>query len=224
MFGEGIAADGRVRVKICGITNLADALAAIDRGADALGFNLFPGSKRHIDLRSEADWMAALPKHVDRVAVLVNPSWNEATRAAAWPFIDALQLHGNESPEFCERLTGCGIRFAKVVPVPEQGFLSAVPEFFTDLLMLDAASRGAFGGTGQTFPWLLGRHFVENHPEHKVIVAGGLTSANVSEAIRTIRPFGVDVTTGVELSPGRKDPRRLRAFLAAVRNTQKHDA
>jgi phosphoribosylanthranilate isomerase len=156
---------------------------------------------------------------VDTVAVLVNPSWSEATTTAAWPFIDALQLHGNEPPEFCQRLAESGIRFAKVVPVPREGFLADVPEFFTDTLMLDAASRRGFGGTGETFPWSIGSQFVENHPKHKVIIAGGLTSDNVAEVIRIIRPFGVDVTTGVESSPGRKDPRRLQAFFAAVQKT-----
>jgi phosphoribosylanthranilate isomerase len=163
--------------------------------------------------------MAALPRRVTKVAVLVNPSWAEVTRAVSWPFIDALQLHGDEPPEFCQRLAESGVRFAKVVPVPGQGFLADVPEFFTDTLMLDAVSRRGFGGTGETFSWPCGRQFVERHPKHKVIVAGGLTSDNVAEAIRTIRPFGVDVTTGVESSPGRKDPRRLRAFFAAIQNT-----
>lgn len=221
MFGEGIAGDERVRVKICGITNLADALAAIDGGADALGFNFFRESKRYLKIESEADWIAALPGRINKVAVLVNPSWAEAERAAAWPFIDALQLHGNESPEFCQRLAESGIRFAKVVPVPERGFLTDIPEFFTDTLMLDAVSKRGFGGTGETFPWSFGRQFVENHSKHKVIIAGGLTPGNVSEAIRIVRPHGVDVTTGVESSPGRKDTHRLQAFFAAVQNARK---
>jgi phosphoribosylanthranilate isomerase len=140
-------------------------------------------------------------------------------RAAALPFIDALQLHGDESPEFCQRLAEKGIRFAKAVPVGGQALLADVPHFFTDLMMLDTMSARGFGGTGETFPWSLGRRFVKGHPEYKVIVAGGLTPHNVADAIRTIRPFGVDVTTGVESAPRRKDLRLLYAFFASVRGS-----
>jgi phosphoribosylanthranilate isomerase len=217
MFGESVTPRGRVFVKICGITNLADALAAIECGADALGFNFFRGSKRYLEVRREADWMASLPERVSKVAVLVNPTWAEATAAAALPFIDALQLHGDESPEFCQRLEEKGIRFAKAVPVGGQALLADVPHFFTEFMMLDTISARGFGGTGETFPWSLGRRFVKGHPDYKVIIAGGLTPHNVADAIRTIRPFGVDVTTGVESAPGRKDLRLLCAFFASVR-------
>lgn len=210
-------APGRVRAKICGITTLADALVAIHCRADALGFNLFPGSKRYVDPRTNADWMMNLPANVTKVAVLVDPAWEDLLTAAALPFIDAVQLHGHESPEFCRRVAEKGIRFAKAIAVAVPGWTGTIPNFFTDTVLLDSSSRRGFGGTGETFDWAVGRQFVQQHPDLKVVVAGGLTPENVAEAVRTMRPFGVDVTTGVESSPGRKDPARVRDFIRAVR-------
>lgn len=217
MFAKDAAVSDRVRVKICGITTLADALAAIHSGADALGFNFFRGSKRYVDSGVESDWMLNLPPDVARVAVLVNPTWNELTKAAALPFIDAVQLHGQETPEFCRRVAEKGIRFSKALPVDGSGGLGAVPEFFTDTVVLDCSSNRGFGGTGETFDWAIGREFRRTHPHLKVIVAGGLTPKNVGQAVRLMRPFAVDVTTGVESIPGRKDAQRLRDFIVAVR-------
>jgi phosphoribosylanthranilate isomerase len=217
MFGEDTEPSSRIRVKICGITNAADALAAIDCGADALGFNFFPGSKRYLDIHSAESWLVELPAAVVKVAVLVNPTWAEAIKLAELPVIDALQLHGNESPAFCEKLAKRGIRFAKALPVNDRDSLREIPHFFTETILLDSSSPRGFGGSGETFPWAWGRRFVENHLNLKVILAGGLTPENVAEAVRQVGPFGVDVSTGVESSPGRKDRARLRAFITAAR-------
>jgi len=112
MFGSKLRPGDRVRVKICGITNEPDALAAIEAGADALGFNLVLKSKRYIDIETAAPWIDKLPRKICRVAVMVNPNLEDALRIGRLPFIDALQLHGNESPEFCGRLAEAAIRFA----------------------------------------------------------------------------------------------------------------
>ena len=205
----------RPRVKICGITSVADARAAIDGGADALGFNFFHGSKRYLPV-TEAGWIAELPAEVVKVAVLVNPSWDEATAIAALPFIDALQLHGSETPEFCHRLAEQGIQFAKAIPMRAGHVPSDPPSFSTRTVILDSSTSGEFGGSGRTFPWELAREFVEANPDLRVILAGGLTPENVASAVEIVRPFGVDVTTGVESSPGRKDHRLLRSFIAAA--------
>ena len=218
MFGKADGGHKRVRVKICGITNEVDAQAAIDLGADALGFNFFGGSKRYIDPQSNAEWIAKLPAGICKVAVLVNPTLNEAIEIAKLPFIDALQLHGGESPVFCQMLAGRGIRFAKAVPIRSDDALIEVADFFTDTLLLDSISQRGFGGIGETLPWSTGRRFVENHPALKVILAGGLNPENVADAVREVSPFAVDVASGVESSPGRKDLHRLRAFFAAVRS------
>ena len=218
MFGEAAGANKRVRVKICGITNEADAQAATELGADALGFNLFAGSRRYINIQSSAEWIAKLPAKICKVAVLVNPTLDEATEIANLPFIDALQLHGCESPGLCKALAERGIRFAKALPVGQSDLLAEAPNFSTDTVLLDSISEHGFGGTGERFPWATGRRFVESHPTLKVILAGGLKPQNVADAVQQVRPFAVDVASGVESSPGRKDRDRLRALFGALRS------
>src|SRR5260370_34556143 len=169
MFGNKLKSGGRIFVKICGITNELDALAAIEAGADALGFNLVPQSKRYIDIQAAAGWIDKLPKEICKVAVLVNPSWDEAFRISQLSFIDALQLHGDESPEFCKRLAEAGIRFAKALPVEDSKSLLDVPGFSTDTIILDSASCREFGGTGKVFQWNLSRPFVGTRPQFNVI-------------------------------------------------------
>jgi phosphoribosylanthranilate isomerase len=217
MFGDEVNVTNQIQVKICGITNEADAQVAIDCRADALGFNFYRPSKRYIDIETAADWIEKLPGEICKVAVLVNPTFEEAIRASEWPFIDALQLHGSESPEFCRRLAEREIRFAKALPVTNTSSLIDAPSFFTSTLVLDSALGGEFGGSGRTFPWQLARRFVEARSDLRLILAGGLTPENVAQAVDEVRPFGVDVTSGVESSPGRKDHARLRAFIEAAR-------
>lgn len=216
MSGERRAARRRTRVKICGITRADDAEAAIALGADALGFNFWPGSRRFLPVAS-ADWISDLPAGVLRVAILVNPSAVEARTIAALPFIDALQLHGAETPEFCGELHARGIAFAKAVPVSAPDSLRRLPNFSTRTLVLDSAQRGEFGGSGRSFAWEIASDFAATHPRHRVVLAGGLTPENVGAAVLAVRPFAVDVTTGVESQPGRKDHGRLRDFIANAR-------
>jgi phosphoribosylanthranilate isomerase len=206
-----------LRVKICGLMTPQDAAAAIEFGADALGFNFFPGSKRYLRMEAAGEWIASLPGNVEKVAILVNPSWEEAKVAAATAGITALQLHGMETPEFCRRLMDNGIRFEKALPVTGPDSLANMPDFFTPTVLLDSGGAGEFGGSGRTFPWEIARDFVLSHPHLRVILAGGLTPENVVEAVASVQPFGVDVTSGVESSPGRKDHARLRDFIAAAR-------
>jgi phosphoribosylanthranilate isomerase len=204
-----------LRIKICGLTTPRDAEAAIEFGADALGFNFFPGSKRYIG--TDADWIGSLPDHVEKIGILVSPTFDEAKKIAGIAGITALQLHGSESPEFCRRLVEEGIRFEKALPVLGRDSLSEVPNFFTTTVLLDSGGGGDFGGSGRTFPWEIARCFVEANPQLQVVLAGGLTPENVAAAVAVVQPFGVDVTTGVEAAPGRKDHGRLRAFITAAR-------
>ncbi|HXY61250.1 MAG TPA: phosphoribosylanthranilate isomerase [Chthoniobacterales bacterium] len=217
MFGGKLRASDHLFVKICGITNELDALAAIEAGADALGFNLVGKSKRYIDIEKASDWLGKLPSSVYKVAITADPNWEDACRIARLPFVDALQLHGNESPEFCRGLGGAGIRFAKAVPVEDSKSLKDLPDFTTDTLVLDSRSGGDFGGTGRVFPWRLARDFVLDRPSLNIVLAGGLTPRNVAEAVSVVGPRGVDVTSGVELSPGRKDRDLVKAFVKAAR-------
>jgi phosphoribosylanthranilate isomerase len=218
MFGD--KRSNRTQVKICGITNLADALAAIDCGADALGFNFYPGSKRYIDIKTARDWIVELPADICKVAVLVDPSLEEAIRVNELRFIDALQLHGQESAEFCRGLAEKRVRFAKALSVADESSLVDVPSYHTSMLLLDSVTCGKFGGTGRTFQWEWARRFVKAHPGFHTVLAGGLTPENVAQAINEVRPSGVDVTSGVELSARHKDRGRLRAFIEAVRSQE----
>jgi phosphoribosylanthranilate isomerase len=216
MFDGDDRPAGKPRVKICGITNAADAEAAIEFGADALGFNFFRGSKRYVLLEAAYEWIAKLPRKVAKVAVVANPSLDEAVFLWVLPFITSLQLHGGETPEFCRRLVEEGIGFAKALPVTTPDSLRDGHSFFTRTVVLDSARTGEFGGSGRTFPWEIAREFVEANPDLRVILAGGLTPENVAAAVSAVRPFGVDVTSGVESSQGRKDHGLLRAFIAAA--------
>jgi len=218
MFREDRVSGSPVRIKICGITNAAEAHCALDCGADALGFNFAKESRRCLDLQFARKWLAELPPEAAKVAVLVNPTWAEAMQFSNCGFIDSLQLHGAESPEFCHRLAKQGISFTKALPVSEDNSLDEIPDFSTKSVLLDSCSRSGFGGSGMIFSWKLGRQFVQKHPDLQVVLAGGLTPENVVEAINEVRPFAVDVTTGVESFPGRKDPQLLRAFITAVRS------
>src|SRR5437868_15035734 len=157
-----------------------------------------------------------MPAEIGTGAGMGNPNLEDALRIGRLPFIDALQLHGNESPEFCGRLAEAAIRFAKALPVSDSKSLTDVSAFFTDTVILDSASGDEFGGTGKSFPWKLAGEFVRAHRDLTVILAGGLSAENVADAINQVHPGGVDVTTGVEISPGRKDHRKLEAFIQSA--------
>lgn len=206
-----------LRVKICGITRAADAVAAAAAGADAVGFNLWPGSPRCIDLAAAAAWIAELPSFLLRVAVMVDPDPAEVVRVAALPFIDRLQFHGRESPAFCAACAGRGIPFIKAVRPRTPADLGALPTFSTRDLLLDAFVPGVPGGTGRTADWTLAAAAVATHPELRLVLAGGLNPDNVGAAVAAVRPYGVDVAGGVETGPGAKDAGKIRAFIAAAR-------
>ena len=209
--------NSRVRVKICGITNRDDALAAIAGGADALGFNLFPGSKRHLVLDEHAAWLRALPPFVARVAVLVNAPLDEARRVAAHPAIDFVQLHGDEDAAYCAEFARSGRAFIKALRVRGRETLAQTAVFSTPHVLLDAHVPGEFGGTGALTDLDLAAEIVRTRPELHVILAGGLRPENVAHAVAQVRPFAVDVASGVEAEPRRKDAEKMRAFCAAVR-------
>lgn len=206
-----------LRVKICGVTNRADAEEALQCGADALGFNLWPGSRRHIPLSTVTAIATDLPKSAERVAVMVDPTFAEVLKVTASGCIDSIQLHGHESTDFCRQLRNSGVAFTKAIAIGTPVFDKLLGDFSTNSMILDTSSDQGFGGSGKTFPWDWARSFVQSHLELRVWLAGGLTPENVAEAIHVARPHGVDVTTGVERSPGRKDRIRMAAFVKAAR-------
>ena len=198
-------------IKVCGLTTPGDAVAAVRAGADALGLNFYPGSKRVVTVAAARRIVEALPPFVWVVGVFVDAGRAEVLRTAREVGLDAVQLHGGESPAFVASL---GLRTVKALPVGGAPVTGLARRFAAaDLLLLDTAQRG-HGGGGVAFDWRLARGLARRRP---VLLAGGLTPANVAEAVRTVRPFGVDVASGVERRPGVKDPRKLKAFVAAAR-------
>jgi phosphoribosylanthranilate isomerase len=214
-----------VRVKICGITNLADARAAIAAGADMLGFNFYRPSPRFIEpqdaqtmietLRAE---IKALPRTVTMVGVFVNEPAESIVRIVEEAGVAAIQLHGDESVEFCRELkTLLPDRFLiKAIRARGEGVTERAAEYSVDAIMLDAFDAELHGGTGRTIDWQLARHTREAVP--RLFLAGGLSPENVGEAIAAVQPYAVDACSALESSPGRKDAERMDAFVRAVRN------
>ncbi|MBI4461500.1 MAG: phosphoribosylanthranilate isomerase [Acidobacteria bacterium] len=200
-----------VRVKVCGITNLEDALVATTAGADALGFNFWPPSPRYVEPGRVADIIAHLPPFVTSVGVFVNESRPAVQGVARRSAVTAVQLHGDELPDDVAALAAAGLSVLKAFRVG-RGFrgeqLRRYPQ--AQAFLLDAEVKGRRGGTGRTFDW---RAAQRANSYGRILLAGGLTPENVAEAIRQARPYGVDVCTGVEKKPGVKDHARLRAFI-----------
>ena len=209
----------RVYVKICGIRNEADAKSAIESGADALGFNLYPGSQRFIQWQKEIAWIRELPAEVSRIAVVVNTALDEATRLLEMDAFDGLQLHGEESREFCESLVKQRKPVLKAFRFKNVDLVHQVRGYPVFGFLIDSHREGAFGGTGERFDWTLLKMLSLEKP---LIVAGGLTPENVAEAIREVRPYAVDVASGVENKERRKDKKKMQDFVAAVRETTKN--
>jgi phosphoribosylanthranilate isomerase len=200
------------RVKICGITRLPDALAAVEAGADALGFMFYEASPRHVTFHAAAEIIRQLPSEPLKVGVFVNAPEDTVLRAIQECALTMLQFHGDEPPAFC---TQFGLMSMKAFRVHGPESIKALTEYRTDAWLLDAHAPGKLGGTGETFDWKIASDAVRlGRP---VFLAGGLTPANVGEAIRTVRPFGVDVSSGVESAPGRKDAGKIREFIAAAK-------
>lgn len=200
------------RVKICGITSVADGLTAAEAGADMIGLMFYDNSPRHITLPQAVEISRALPPFVMRVGVFVNPDEALVTRAIGECSLSLLQFHGDETSDFC---TQFGIMSMKALRVRDAESLKQLENFNTEAFLLDAYSKSGLGGTGEKFNWDLA---VEAQKFSKpIFLAGGLTPENVADAVRQVRPFAVDVSSGVESVPGKKDPAKVKAFIEAVR-------
>ena len=202
-----------MRIKICGITTPADAIAAIDAGVDAIGFNFYPPSPRYIAPQSLARWINQLPPFVITVAVLVNPSKQDIEAVEDMMTINLWQLHGHESPSYCASLKPR--RIIKALRITSSADFGLAQDFCVTSLLIDAPTP-LLGGSGQTCDWSLARHFCQ-HSRIPVILSGGLTPDNVAQAILTVRPHAIDVCSGVESTPGKKDPIKMRDFIASAR-------
>ena len=202
----------KTQVKICGLTSVADAQAAAAAGADLIGLMFYAGSPRHVSLAQAAEIARALPPFVLRVGVFVNPDEALVTRAIAECGLNLLQFHGDEPSAFC---TQFGLMSVKALRVRDAASLQTLAEFHTDAFLLDAYSAAGRGGTGEQFNWDLA--VAAQDWGKPIFLAGGLTPANVAADVRQVRPFAVDVSSGVEAAPGKKDPAKMQAFIAAVR-------
>lgn len=204
-----------VLVKICGLTNQADAEAAIEAGADAIGLNVVSRSKRYLDLGRAAGWISELPATVTKIVVAMDPTMDQAIHLLSNEWVDALQLHGQESAHFCDLVGGkAGKPLIKAVPAIDRGRVQEAKGFRVFALLLDRGAGMALGGTGKTFDW---QKFAGIDLGKPLIVSGGLTPENVAAAVRILNPHAVDVATGVEFAPGRKDRIKMRDFVAAAK-------
>jgi phosphoribosylanthranilate isomerase len=201
-----------VKVKICGITSLEDALTSIEAGADAVGFVFYPLSPRHIFPEQAADIIRCLPSFVQTVGLFVNEEQSVVNTTADQCGLDIVQLHGEETPEYCEYVRR---RVIKAFRVKDITTLDSLVQYHVSGYLLDAWSPLALGGTGKTFNWEIAAEAANRG--HRVILAGGLTPDNVAEAVRLVTPYAVDVSSGVECSPGRKDADKIRTFIIQAR-------
>ena len=203
-----------VRVKICGITSIGDARAAVGAGADALGFMFYEPSPRCITPGRAAAIIAELPTHVAKVGVFVDADEATVRATAATAGLDTLQFHGNESPGYCARFE---LRTIKAFRVKDSESLGQLPDYETDAWLLDSYMKGVPGGTGERFNWDLA---VEaNRLGRPILLAGGLTPENAGEAVGQVAPFGLDVSSGVEAVPGRKDAAKVAALIASAKGS-----
>jgi len=196
----------RVRVKVCGITNVDDALAALEAGADALGFNFYAPSPRFVG-PAAADIVVQLPEGTCTVGVFVNASRQDIERVAGRVGLTALQFHGDEDPEFCRSWPQ---KIIKAVRVRDRSGAAVARAYAVDFILADAYVEDRFGGTGRR----IALEYLEGFDRGRLILAGGLTPENVAHAVRAVHPFGVDVASGIERAPGKKDWDLMRRFIA----------
>ncbi len=206
-----------VKVKVCGITNLEDAMTAVELGADFLGFNFYPPSPRYVSPERARTILSQVPPQVGNVALFVNETKEKVHEILDYGALEdgrqgfcGLQFHGEESAAYC---SGWEFKVIKAFRIRNQESVSGIGGFPADYYLLDSWAPG-YGGSGAPFPW----SWIEGLESDRLILAGGLDAGNVAEAIRLIHPYGVDVCTGVEVKPGIKDHGKLKEFILAAKS------
>lgn len=201
-----------VKVKICGLTSYKDAAAAMKMGADLLGFNFYPKSPRYISPEKAAQIIGKLPAFIDIVGVFVNSSLEEIRDTIDQCQLNWVQLHGDESPQFCSGLLWHNVKTMKAIRVKDQSDIDRAQNYFTDAILLDAFNPQKYGGTGLTFDWN-----VIGHITKRVFLAGGINPDNAARAVR-LGVYGIDVCSGIEAQPGKKDHAKMRKLFDNIRH------
>ncbi|MBA7632169.1 N-(5'-phosphoribosyl)anthranilate isomerase [subsurface metagenome] len=201
-----------VKVKICGITNYKDAAAAVDMGADLLGFNFYPKSPRYIAPAKAVEIINKLPAFIDLAGVFVNESIEKIHETKNFCQLDWLQLHGDESPQFCKQFLSHSVKIMKAIRVKDQKDIERAESFFTDAILLDAFHPEKYGGTGLTFDWN-----IVGHIGKRIFLSGGINPDNAVAAVE-LGVYGIDVCSGIEAEPGRKDHKKMKKLFENIRH------
>jgi phosphoribosylanthranilate isomerase len=201
-----------VKVKICGITNYEDAAAAMDMGADLLGFNFYPKSPRYIEPAKAAKIINKLPAFTDIVGVFVNEPIEKIQEVKEQCQLDWVQLHGDEDPEFCKKFRSDNVKIMKAIRVKDQRDVERAESFFTDAILLDAFNPKKYGGTGISFDWN-----IIGHIGKRIFLAGGINPDNAAKAVE-LGVYGIDVCSSVEIRPGKKDKRLMKKLFENIRH------
>ena len=201
-----------VKVKICGITNYEDAAAALDMGADLLGFNFYPKSPRFVSLEKAREIISKLPGFIDIAGVFVNESIEQIQETKNLCQLDWVQLHGDEDPEFCKQFLSLDVKVMKAIRVKKQSDIQQAEDYFTDAILLDAFNPEKYGGTGLTFDWN-----IIGHINKRIFLAGGINPDNVAEAVE-LGVYGIDVCSGIEAEPGKKDHKKMKKLFENIRH------
>ena len=199
------------KVKICGITNYEDAVAAMDMGADLLGFNFYKNSPRYLEPEKVAEIVDQLPSFIDIVGVFVNSPIEEIHEIKQTCSLNWVQLHGDEDTEFCNSLRSHDVKTMKAIRVKEQSDIESTKEFFTDAILLDAFDPDKYGGTGVTFDWN-----IIGHIGKRIFLAGGINPDNAEAAVK-LGVYGIDVCSGIESEPGKKDHEKMKQLFDNIR-------
>ncbi len=201
-----------VKVKICGITNIDDAVAAMDMGADMLGFNFYPDSPRYVTPEHAEGIINKLPGFMDTAGVFVNASVEQIHETNSVCHLDWIQLHGDEDPDFCRLLLTHNVKTMKAIRVKDQTDIEKADGFFTDAVLLDAFDPDKYGGTGLTFDWN-----IIGHIGKRVFLAGGINPDNAAAAVK-LGVYGIDVCSGIEAEPGKKDHSKMKKLFDNIRH------
>ena len=201
-----------VKVKICGITNYKDAAAAIDMGADLLGFNFYPESPRYVPVEKAAEIISQLPAFADVAGVFVNSSFEQIQQVIESCQLNWVQLHGNESPQFCQSFLSVNVKTMKALRIRGQSDIQKAENYFTDAILLDAFDPEKYGGTGITFDWN-----IIGHISKRIFLAGGINPDNAARAVE-LGVYGIDVCSGIEAQPGKKDHKKMKKLFENIRH------